>query len=174
MRKHFFTGTIVAALAVLPVAAQAQIVQGTQNGYENGAAQGNAAAGPLGGIVGGAVGAGVGAATGAVGTATGIAGAAVNGATGVAGAAVNGATGVVGGIFGADEPRFNSYAQGQNLTSYGYRRPLRVGAILPRTGPEYYNVPADYPNAQRYRYARVNDRTVIVDARTRRVVEVMQ
>lgn len=173
MRQQLLIGTIVALMAAAPFAAQAQIVQGTTDGLNNGAAQGNAVAGPLGGIVGGAVGAGVGAATGAVGTATGIAGAAVNGATGVAGAAVNGATGIVGGIFGADEPRFNSYAAGQNLPSYSYRHALRVGAILPRTGPEYYDVPSDYPNAARYRYARINGHTVVVDARTRRVVEVM-
>jgi hypothetical protein len=162
MRKQLLTGSVLAALALAPFAAQAQILQDTQNGLQNGAAQGNEAAGPIGGIVGGALGAGVGAATGAVGTATGI-------ATG----AVNGATGVVGGIFGAEQPRFNSYAQGQNLPSYAYRHPLRVGAILPRTGPAYYEVPSDYPNAQRYRYARVNDRTVLIDARTRRVVEIL-
>ena len=162
MRKRLLTSTIVTMLAALPFAAHAQILQGTQNGYENGAAQGNDAAGPLGGIVGGAVGAGVGAATGAVGT-----------ATGIAGSAVNGATGVVGGIFGADQPRFDGYVQSQNYPSYSYRRALRVGTVLPRTGPTYYQVPADYPNAQRYRYARINDRTVLVDPRTRRVVEIM-
>ncbi|MDX7952801.1 DUF1236 domain-containing protein [Lichenihabitans sp. Uapishka_5] len=173
MRQTLLTGTIVALLAAVPFAANAQIVQGTQDGYQNGAAQGNAAAGPLGGIVGGAVGAGVGAATGAVGTATGIAGAAVNGATGIAGGAVHGATGVVGSIFGADQPRFDGYVQGQNYPSYTYKRSLRVGTVLPRSGLTYYQVPADYPNAQRYRYARINDRTVLVDPRTRRVVEIM-
>lgn len=162
MRKQLLTGTVVAVLATLPLAAHAQIVQGTQDGYQNGAAQGSEAAGPLGGIVGGAVGAGVGAATGAVGT-----------ATGIAGSAVNGATGVVGSIFGADQQRFDGYVQGQNYPSYSYRRALRVGTVLPRTGPTYYQVPADYPNAQRYRYARINDRTVLVDPRTRRVVEIM-
>lgn len=169
MRKQLLTGSILMALALAPAVAQAQILQDTQNGLQNGAAQGNAAAGPLGGIVGGAVGAGLGAATGAVGTATGIATGAVNGAAGVATGAVNGAAG----ILGADQPRFNTYVEGENLPSYAYRRPLRVGAVLPRTGLTYYPVPSDYPNAQRYRYARVNDRTVLVDPRTRRVVEIL-
>ncbi len=173
MRKQILTGTVLAALASLPLAAHAQIVQDTQNGMQSGADQGNAAAGPLGGIVGGAVGAGVGAATGAVGTATGIAGTAVNGAAGVAAGAVHGATGVVGDIFGADQPRFDNYVQQQNYPSYSYRKPLRVGTILPRSGLTYYEVPSDYPHARRYRFARVNDRTVLVDPRTRRVVEIM-
>ena len=152
MRTYLITGSIVAALALMPLAANAQIVQGTQDGAASGAAQGNAVGGPIGGIVGGAIGAGVGAATGAVGT----------------------ATGIVGGILGADDrPRFHDYVAGENYPSYRYSRPLRVGAILPRSGVTYREVPADYPSAQRYRYARVNDRTVLVDPRTRRIVDII-
>jgi hypothetical protein len=163
MRTTLLASSIVAVLAATSFGARAQILQDTQNGAATGAAQGNQVGGPIGGIVGGAVGAGVGAATGAVGTATGI-------ATG----AVNGATGIVGGIFGADErPRFHDYVQGENYPSYTYRRPLRVGVILPRSGVVYHEVPADYPNAHRYRFARVNDRTVVVDPRTRRVVDII-
>jgi hypothetical protein len=163
MRRIILTSSLVAAISALPFASQAQILQGTQNGAEAGAAQGNAVGGPIGGLVGGAVGAGVGAATGAVGT-----------AAGIAGGAVNGATGIVGGIFGADErPRFHDYVEGENYPSYTYRKPLRVGVILPRSGVVYHEVPADYPSAHRYRYARVNDRTVVVDPRTRRVVDII-
>jgi hypothetical protein len=163
MRTILLAGSLVAALAATSFGAQAQILQGTQDGAANGAAQGNAVGGPIGGIVGGALGAGVGAATGAVGTATGV-------ATG----AVRGATGIVGGIFGADErPRFHDYVVGENYPSYSYGRPLAVGTVLPRTGVVYHQVPADYPHAHRYRFARVNDRTVVVDPRTRRVVDII-
>lgn len=151
--RHLIIGTVLAAALAMPLAAQAQVIQGTVNGAQQGAATGSDAAGPLGGIVGGAVGAGVGAATGAVGT----------------------ATGIVGGIFGADErPRFHEYVQEQNYPSYSYARPVRVGSVLPRGGVTYYPIPGDYQSAHgRYRYARVNDRTVIVDPRTRRIVDII-
>ena len=152
MKNYLILGAMAAALA-LPIAAQAQIVQGTVDGANNGAAAGSNAAGPLGGIVGGAIGAGVGAATGAVGT----------------------ATGIVGGVLGVDErPRFHDYVVQQNYPSYTYRRPLRVGTVLPRAGVTYYDVPPDYADVHgRYRYTRVNDRTVLVDPRTRRIVQVI-
>ena len=153
MRHTLILGALVAGLAALPIAAQAQVVQGTVNGAQQGAATGSDAAGPVGGIVGGAVGAGVGAATGAVGT----------------------ATGIVGSIFGTnDRPRFHEYVQEQNYPSYTWSRGVRVGAVLPRSGVTYYPIPTDYQSAHgRYRYARVNDRTVIVDPRTRRIVDVV-
>ena len=153
MRKSLIISSLTAALLAFPLAAQAQILQGTQDGAANGAAQGNAAAGPLGGIVGGAIGAGVGAATGAVGT----------------------ATGIVGHVLGADErPRFRDYVEQEHYPSYRYKRPLRVGSTLPRGGITYYDVPDEYASAHgRYRYARVNDRTVLVDPRTHRVVDII-
>ncbi len=152
MRQYIIAGSLIAALAALPLTAQAQVIQGTENGAASGAATGNSVAGPLGGLVGGAVGAGVGAATGAVGT----------------------ATGIVGGILGTDErPRFHDYVEQENYPSYRWRHALRVGAILPRSGVTYYEVPNDYPDAHRYRYARVNDRTVLVDPRTHRIVDII-
>jgi hypothetical protein len=153
MRNTILTGSLIAALSVLPLTVQAQVLQGTENGAAEGAAQGNAAAGPIGGLVGGAVGAGVGAATGAVGT----------------------ATGIVGSIFGADErPRFHDYVEQEHYPSYRWRHPLRVGAVLPRRGVTLYDVPEEYRGAHgRYRYARVNDRTVLVDPRSRRVVDII-
>lgn len=153
MRMKITSAALIIAVAASPLAAQAQIPQGTQDGAASGAAQGNAIGGPLGGLVGGAVGAGVGAATGAVGT----------------------AGGLVGGVLGVDQrPRFRDYVEQENYPSYSYSRPLRVGAVLPRAGVRYYAVPPQYGSAQRYRYARVNDRTVLVDPRTRRVVDIIE
>ena len=152
MRHNLIIGSVALALLAAPVAAQAQIVQGTVNGAQSGADQGNAAAGPLGGIVGGAIGAGVGAATGAVGT----------------------ATGIVGGVLGVDQrPRFHDYVQQENYPSYRWKKAVRVGAVLPRAGVTYYEVPPDYGVQGNYRYARVNDRTVLVDPRTHRIVDVI-
>lgn len=152
MRKMMITAAVAAVTMSVPLAAHAQIVQGTVNGSQNGYDQGNAAAGPLGGIVGGAIGAGVGAATGAVGT----------------------ATGVVGAVIGADErPRFHEYVTGRHVVSSDYSGAAQVGSVLPRRGVALYPVPRDFHVNPRYRYAVVNDQTLIVDPRTRRVVEVI-
>ena len=152
MRKLILTTALAAMALSAPLAAGAQILQGTQNGAQQGIDQGNAAAGPLGGIVGGAIGAGVGAATGAVGT----------------------ATGVVNGIFGVpdDRPRFRDYAVQQHRPSFAFEGDVAVGMRVPR-GVMLYPVPRDYHVSRGYRYAMVNDRTVIVDPRSRRVVDII-
>jgi hypothetical protein len=151
--RRIVLATLTAMSLALPMAAHAQVVQDTVNGTQNGVQQGNEAAGPIGGIVGGAVGAGVGAATGAVGA----------------------ATGIVGSIFGApdDRARFHDYAEQQHRRSYAMEGDLQVGTVLPRHGVTLYPVPRDYRVDRHYRYAVVNDQTVIVDPRTRRVVEVL-
>jgi hypothetical protein len=60
----------------------------------------------------------------------------------------------------------------QHRRSFHYREPVRVGVILPDTGITYYQVPAEY-GAPEYRYTVVNDKTVLVEPRTHRVVEVI-
>jgi hypothetical protein len=52
-------------------------------------------------------------------------------------------------------------------------RMSRVGAVLPESGVTYYDVPQEY-GVRDYRYTVVNDRTVLVDPRTRRIVEVVE
>ena len=44
--------------------------------------------------------------------------------------------------------------------------------ILPEQGVTYYEVPAEY-HVTGYRYTYVNDRPVLVEPRTRRVVEII-
>ena len=44
--------------------------------------------------------------------------------------------------------------------------------MLPADGVTYYEVPAEY-GVRDYRYTVVNDRTVLVEPRTRRIVEVI-
>ncbi len=90
----------------------------------------------------------------------------------VVGGAVGAVTGTVGGILGIeDRPRFHQYVVQQRPPSYRYRDQLRVGAVLP-PDVTYYDVPAEY-HVQVYRYAYVNDRAVLVDPRTRRIVQII-
>ncbi len=92
----------------------------------------------------------------------------------IVGGAVGAATGTVGGILGVeDRPRFREYVVRERRPSYHYSEDLRVGVVLPENGVTYYEVPAEY-HAPGYRYAYVNERAVIVDPRTRRVVEIIE
>ena len=109
------------------------------------------------------------------GAATGAASGAVGGAIvgGPAGAAVGATVGAVaGGIADESRPRFRTYVTGQRHTSYRYQNDLRVGADLPSSGVTYYEVPREY-GVTKYRYTVVNDRPVLVDPGTHRIVEVI-
>jgi hypothetical protein len=113
-------------------------------------AQGGAAAGATtgavtGAIVGGPVGAAVGAGVGAV----------------------------AGGIADESRPRFRSYVTERRVPSYRYEREVRVGADLPSSGVTYYEVPHEY-GVTNYRYTVVNDRPVLVDPSTHRIVQVIE
>lgn len=107
--------------------------------------------------------------TGAVGGAVG--GAIVGGPVGAVVGGVGGA--VVGGI--ADDRRsgFRTYVVKEKRTSYKYDRTVAVGAELPSSGVTYYDVPAEY-GVKNYRYTVVNDRTVLVDPRSHRIVQVIE
>jgi len=92
----------------------------------------------------------------------------------VVGGAVGGVVGGVAGILGVDQrPRFHRYVVDQRRPSYHYREDVRVGAVLPEQGVTYYEVPAEY-GVRDYRYTVVNDRTVLVDPRTHRIVEIVE
>lgn len=110
-------------------------------------------------------------------------GAAAGGATGAAagaivggpvGAAVGGVTGaIIGGLAGEQQPRFRQYVVQQNVPSYRYQEEVRVGAVLPSSGVEYYEVPAEY-GVKNYRYTVVNETPVLVDPGTRRIVQIVR
>ena len=110
-------------------------------------------------------GAAVGATTGAVG------GAIVGGPIGAVVGGVGGA--IVGGISDDTRPRFRTYVTEQRRPSYQYSSEVVIGAELPESGVTYYEVPTEYGNSQ-YRYTIVNNRTVLVDPRTRRVIQVIE
>ena len=109
------------------------------------------------------------------GAASGLATGAVGGAIvgGPVGAVVGGVGGaVVGAIIGDNTPRFRTYVAEQRRPSYTYAERVVVGATLPRQGVTYYEVPSEY-GATEYRYTVVNDRTVLVDHATGRIVQVI-
>ena len=92
----------------------------------------------------------------------------------VVGGVIGGVVGGVTGVLGVDErPRFRSYVVEQRRPSYQYREDVRVGAVLPEQGVTYYEVPAEY-GAREYRYTVVNGRTVLVEPRSRRIVEIVE
>ena len=91
----------------------------------------------------------------------------------VVGGTVGAAGGAVAGVLGADlRPRFHDYVVREHRPSYTVREDVRVGAVLPESGVTYYEVPAEY-GVRDYRYTIVNDRPVLVDPRSRRIVEVI-
>jgi hypothetical protein len=91
----------------------------------------------------------------------------------VVGGAVGAVTGTVGGILGVeDRPRFREYVVRERVPSYRYTDEFVVGAVLPESGVTYYDVPADY-HVTGYRYTYVNDHAVLVDPRTRRIVQII-
>jgi hypothetical protein len=107
----------------------------------------------------------------AAGAATGAVGGAIVG--GPAGAAVGATVGAAaGGISDDARPRFRTYVSGQRHPSYRYDREIRVGADLPARGVTYYDVPREY-GVNKYRYTVVNDRTVLVDPGTHRIIEII-
>jgi hypothetical protein len=92
----------------------------------------------------------------------------------IVGGTIGGVVGGVSGILGVDQrPRFHTYVVDQHRPSYTYRGDVRVGAELPEAGVTYYDVPQEY-GARDYRYTVINDRTVLVDPRTHRIVEVIE
>ena len=109
-----------------------------------------------------------GATTGAVGGAVG--GAIVGGPVGAVIGGVGGA--IVGGISDDRRVGFREYVVRERRPSYVYKEDVRIGAQLPSSGVQYYEVPAEY-GVRDYRYTVVNDRTVLVDPRTHQVIQII-
>lgn len=93
----------------------------------------------------------------------------------IVGGAVGAAAGTVGGILGVEErPRFREYVIREHRPSFRYRGEVRIGTVLPARGVTLYEVPREYVVRPGYRYAVVNDVPVIVEPRSRRVVEIIE
>ena len=93
---------------------------------------------------------------------------------GIVGGVVSGVTGGVGSLLGADQrPAFHDFVVREGRSSYTYAKPVRPGMILPQNGLVYYRVPPEYGVAPGYRYTIINQHAVLVDPRTRRIVQVI-
>jgi hypothetical protein len=93
----------------------------------------------------------------------------------IVGGTVGAATGTIGGMLGIeDRPRFHEYVIREHHPSFRYRGEARIGTVLPARGVRLYDVPAEYHVTPGYRYAVVNDVPVIVEPRSRRIVEIIE
>jgi hypothetical protein len=69
-------------------------------------------------------------------------------------------------------PAFRDYVVEQRVPAFRIPDRVVVGATLPESGVTYYDVPQRF-GATTYRYTVVNGETVLVEPRSRRIVEVM-
>src|SRR3982750_1313257 len=92
--------------------------------------------------------------------------------TGTAG----GSTVVIGeheGIVADQRPAFREYIVRERVPNYTISERVTVGNVLPEVGITYYDVPQTF-GATPYRYTVVNGRTVLVEPRSRRIVQVVE
>ncbi len=71
-----------------------------------------------------------------------------------------------------ERPAFREYVVRERVPSYAVTVPVARGSVLPESGVTYYDVPQQY-GVTTYRYTVVNDRTVLVDPRSRRIMQVI-
>ena len=76
------------------------------------------------------------------------------------------------GIAADQRPAFRKYIVQERVPSYSIPDRVIVGGILPETGVIFYDVPQSF-GATLYRYTVVNGETVLVEPRTRRIVQVI-
>lgn len=72
----------------------------------------------------------------------------------------------------ANMPKFREYVVREHVPSYRYSGDIVIGAELPMAGVTFYEVPPEF-GVREYRYTIVNDRTVLVDPRTHRIVQII-
>jgi hypothetical protein len=93
----------------------------------------------------------------------------------IVGGSVGAAVGAAGAILGVDDwPRFHEYVVRERRPSYWFHDEVHVGVMLPERGVTLYDVPREYHIRPGYRYAVVNDVPVIVEPRSRRIVEIIE
>jgi Protein of unknown function (DUF1236) len=77
------------------------------------------------------------------------------------------------GIATAQFPAFREYVVRERVPAYTIPDRVAVGVLLPETGVTYYDVPQTF-GATPYRYTVVNGETVLVEPRTRRIVQIVE
>ena len=89
--------------------------------------------------------------------------------TGRAGPVVGDAAGIA-----VDQrPAFREYIVRERVPNYTVPDRVVVGGVLPEVGVTYYDVPQSF-GITPYRYTVVNGRTVLVEPRSRRIVQVVE
>jgi hypothetical protein len=78
-----------------------------------------------------------------------------------------------GGIAVDQRPAFREYVIRERVPNYSIPDRVIVGGVLPESGVTYYDVPQTF-GATPFRYTVVNGRTVLVEPRTRRIVQVIE
>jgi Protein of unknown function (DUF1236) len=79
----------------------------------------------------------------------------------------------VDGIAVDQRPAFREYIVRERVPNYTIPDRVVVGGVLPEAGVTYYDVPQTY-GVTPYRYTVVNGQTVLVEPRTRRIVQVVE
>jgi hypothetical protein len=77
------------------------------------------------------------------------------------------------GIAVDQRPAFREYVAREHVPTYTIPDRVIVGAVLPEAGVTYYDVPQTY-GVTPYRYTVVNGRTILVEPRSRRIVQVVE
>jgi uncharacterized protein DUF1236 len=77
------------------------------------------------------------------------------------------------GIAVDQRPAFREYIVRERVPSYTIPDRVVIGGVLPETGVTYYDVPQSF-GITPYRYTVVNGRTVLVEPRSRRIVQVIE
>jgi hypothetical protein len=76
------------------------------------------------------------------------------------------------GIAADQRPAFREYIVRERVPNYTIPDRVIVGGVLPEAGVIYYEVPQTF-GATPYRYSVVNGHTVLVEPRSRRIVQVV-
>jgi hypothetical protein len=79
----------------------------------------------------------------------------------------------VGAIAVEQRPAFRQYIVRERVPNYVIPDRVIVGGVLPEAGVVYYDVPQSF-GVTPYRYTVVNGETVLVEPRSRRIVQVIE
>jgi hypothetical protein len=86
---------------------------------------------------------------------------------------VGGAPVAADGIEQEQLPAFREYVIRERIPDYTIPERVIVGTVLPDSGVTIYDVPQTY-GVTTYRYTVVNGRTVLVEPRSRRIVQIIE
>ncbi len=77
-----------------------------------------------------------------------------------------------GGIIKEQRPAFREYVLREAVPAFTIPDRIVVGTVLPQSGVTYYDVPQRFGGTP-YRYTVVNGATVLVEPKSRRIVQVI-